>query len=173
MYSPQPRAPEMIATPRSAEPLATPAATLVVPQMQVVQPATPSPVAMPAQEQAPEPQPIPVASPWAETPRMETTTADVIVRVAVRAPEGPYDDPHAARTIIDAILRSGLATFVHDQETIANYMWNGAVVRKPQTVLEIFTQGLRTGEVMKVVRDLHPDRNPHIQVITCMPAMMG
>lgn len=91
----------------------------------------------------------------------------LILRVVVRGPESPYDDPNAAANIVVAILKGQHAKFVHEQETMVSYVWQGAHVRKPQTILEISTQTAQIPAIMQILNDLHPDRNPEVQTIVC------
>lgn len=158
-------------TPASQRPQEAAPATLT-PSAAAEPPATPTPLADPdspsAPSVAPSAPPTPAPPPAPGAPRAEVFPAEdaVLLRVSVRGPESPFDDPDAVTKMVLGLLEAGAASFVHEQETLIAYTWEGRVVRKPHTVIEAQTTQAQAEAAEAIIRTHHPDRAPKIQRFT-------
>lgn len=97
-----------------------------------------------------------------------------MVRVSVRGPRGPYDDPDALQKMVTGMLSDAKANFVSEQEAFVSVLWEGIMIRERHTILEASVSDARVDDVIRVVREFHPDRNPKIEILSCaLPDFSG
>lgn len=104
--------------------------------------------------------PVPERRDLVVSSRSEKGTPDVILRVPVPLPEGFFDDDDPVRSVITAVLGSGLARSVNIVNATTSYMWHGEIRSRAQSILEFEIRTEDLAEVTEIIKASHPDRKP-------------